>query len=85
VELRELQKPSHIHVHIYIIHNFLSIYGDRVKPSPLVLLSSIGLQYQLRMTNGDSEAISGMNEWQGKPKYLEEIFPSAVPSTTDPT
>jgi hypothetical protein len=30
-------------------------------------------------------AISGRNGWQGKPKYWEEICPSAALSTTDPT
>jgi hypothetical protein len=33
----------------------------------------------------DYGAISGMNEWQGKPKYLEKTWPSAALSTTDPT
>jgi hypothetical protein len=31
------------------------------------------------------EAVSGMNERQGKPKYLEESCPSAALSITDPT
>jgi hypothetical protein len=35
--------------------------------------------------NDDCGAISGMNEWQGKPKYSEETCPSAAMSTTDPT
>jgi hypothetical protein len=30
-------------------------------------------------------AVSGMNEWQGKPKFLERTSPSAALSTTDPT
>jgi hypothetical protein len=29
----------------------------------------------------DCEAISGMNEWQGKPKYSEKTWPSAALST----
>jgi hypothetical protein len=40
------------------------------------------------MIDGDDNgygAISGMNEWQGKPKYWEEICPSAALSTTDIT
>jgi hypothetical protein len=32
----------------------------------------------------DCAAISGMNEWQGKPKYSEKICPGAALSTTDP-
>jgi hypothetical protein len=31
----------------------------------------------------DCGAISGIKEWQGKPKYLEKICPSADVSTTD--
>jgi hypothetical protein len=38
------------------------------------------------MIDGDGcGTISGMNEWQGKPKYLEETCRSADLSTTDPT
>jgi hypothetical protein len=38
------------------------------------------------MIDGDDcVAFSGMNEWQGKPKYWEETFPSSALSTTDPT
>jgi hypothetical protein len=33
----------------------------------------------------DSGAISGMNTWQGKPKYSEKTCPSAALSITDPT
>jgi hypothetical protein len=37
------------------------------------------------MTHGDDcGAISGRNEWQGKLKYFEKIFPNATLSTTDP-
>jgi hypothetical protein len=46
----------------------------------------IGLFYQLWMMEGDvCGAISGMNEWQGNPKYSEETYPSAALSTADPT
>jgi hypothetical protein len=34
---------------------------------------------------GDFGAISGMNNWQGKPKYSEKTCPSAALSTTNPT
>jgi hypothetical protein len=38
------------------------------------------------MIHGDDcGAVSGMDEWQGKPKYSEETCPSAAPSTTEPT
>jgi hypothetical protein len=38
------------------------------------------------MINGDDHgAISGMYDWQGKPKYLEKTYPSAALSTTDLT
>jgi hypothetical protein len=34
------------------------------------------------MIDDDFEAISGMNEWQGKPKYSEKICFNAALSTT---
>jgi hypothetical protein len=38
------------------------------------------------MIDGDDcGAISGMNEWQGKLKYLEKTCTSAALSTIDPT
>jgi hypothetical protein len=37
------------------------------------------------MIDGDEcGAISGINEWQGKPKFLEKTCPSAVLATKDP-
>jgi hypothetical protein len=37
------------------------------------------------MINGDDcKAISGINEWQGKLKYLEKTCPGVALSTTDP-
>jgi hypothetical protein len=33
----------------------------------------------------DCGAISGMNDWQGKPKYSEKTCTSDALSTTDPT
>jgi hypothetical protein len=57
-----------------------------VEPSPLLLMPLSGLLYQPWMTNGnDCGAISGMNEWQGKPKYTEKTCPSAPLSATDRT
>jgi hypothetical protein len=54
--------------------------------SPLLRRPFIGLLYQPWMIDGDDcGAISGMNEWQGKPKYWEETCPSAALSTTVPT
>jgi hypothetical protein len=38
------------------------------------------------MVDGDDcRAIGGMNEWQGKPQYLEKTCPIAALSTTDAT
>jgi hypothetical protein len=62
------------------------MYGAGVEPSPLLLRPFTSLLYQPRMIDGDDcGAISGMNEWQGKPKYSEETCPSAALSTTDHT
>jgi hypothetical protein len=44
-----------------------------------------GLLYQHWVIDGDNcGAISGIIEWQGKPKYLEIAWPSAALSTTGP-
>jgi hypothetical protein len=65
---------------------FLFIYEAAVEPSPLLLRPFIGLLYQLWMIDGDDcGAISGTNEWQGKPEYSEETCRSAALSTTDAT
>jgi hypothetical protein len=49
------------------------IYGSEVEPSPLLLRSFIDLLYQPWMTDDDEcGASSGMNEWQGMPKYWEK-------------
>jgi hypothetical protein len=57
-----------------------------MEPSPLLLWPLIGLLYQSRMIDGDDcGAISRVNEWQGKQKYLGKTCPSAALSTTDPT
>jgi hypothetical protein len=65
---------------------FLFIYGAGVEPSRLLLRPLIGLLYQPLLIDGDDYgAVSGMNEWQGKPKYLEETYPNVALSTTDPT
>jgi hypothetical protein len=63
----------------------LFIYGSGVEPSALLLRPFIGILYQPWMIDGDDcGAISGMNEWQGKPKYSEETWPSAALYITDP-
>jgi hypothetical protein len=72
---------SHSGSHYY----FLFICGAGVEPSPLLLRPFISLLYQPWMIDDDCGAISGMNEWQGKPKYSEKICPSAALSTTHPT
>jgi hypothetical protein len=57
-----------------------------VEPSPLLLQPFIGLLYRPWMIDSvDCGAISGMNGWQGKPKYSEETFPTAALSTSDST
>jgi hypothetical protein len=54
-------------------------------PSSTILRPFIGLLQQPWMTDGDDcGAVSGINEWQGKPKYSEETCHSAALSTTDP-
>jgi hypothetical protein len=65
---------------------FLFIYGAGVELSPLLLWPFIGLLYQACMIYYDERgAISGVNKWEGKLKYLERTCPSAILSTTDPT
>jgi hypothetical protein len=57
-----------------------------VEPSLLLLRPFSGLLYQPWMVDGDDYgAISGMNEWEGKPKYWEKTCHSAALSTTNPT
>jgi hypothetical protein len=44
-----------------------------VEPSPLLLRPFNDLLYQPWMIDGDDYgAVSGMNEWQGKPEYSGE-------------
>jgi hypothetical protein len=46
-----------------------------VEPIPPLLWTFIGLLYQPWMIDGDDcGAVSAMNEWWGKLKYLEETF-----------
>jgi hypothetical protein len=61
----------------------LFIYEAGVEPSPLLLRPFIALLYQPWMIDGDDcGAVSGMNEWQGKPKYSEKTcFYSALFTT----
>jgi hypothetical protein len=55
----------------------LFIYGAGVESRPLLLWLFIGPLYQPWMIhNYDCGAISGMNEWQGKRKYLKKTCPS---------
>jgi hypothetical protein len=62
----------------------LFVYGAGVEPSLLLLRPFIGLYPSWMIDGDDCGAISGMNDWQGKPKYSEETCPSAALSTTDP-
>jgi hypothetical protein len=53
-------------------HFFLFIYRASEEPSPLSLRPFTDLFYQPSTIDGDDcGAISGMNECQRKPKYLE--------------
>jgi hypothetical protein len=56
-----------------------------VEPSPLLLLPFIGLLYQPWMIDDDDcGAIIGMNDWQGKKEYPEEMCPQcrSLPQST---
>jgi hypothetical protein len=65
---------------------FLYFSGAGVEPSPLLLWPFVGMLYQTWMIDGDDcGAVSGMNEWQGKPTSSEKTFPSATLSTADLT
>jgi hypothetical protein len=56
-----------------------------VEPTPLYLRPLIGILYRPWTVDGDGcRTISGMNVRQGKPKYSEETYPSAVVPTTNP-
>jgi hypothetical protein len=57
-----------------------------MEPSPLLLLPFIGLFYHPWIIDDDDcGAISGMNEWQGKPQYRGKTCSSVALSTTDST
>jgi hypothetical protein len=65
---------------------FLFIYAAGAEPSPLLLRPFIGLLFQPWMKDGDDcIAISGTNEWQGKPKYSEKTWSITALSTAGPT
>jgi hypothetical protein len=51
------------------------IYCAGVEFSPLFLSSLIGLLHQRWMIDLDGAAISGMNDGQGKLKYVEKTCP----------
>jgi hypothetical protein len=83
---RYLPSPGSALTSIYITFLFLFISGAGMEPSPLLLRQRLGLLYQPRMVDADDcGATCGINEWQGKPKYLEETSPNAPLSTTNPT
>jgi hypothetical protein len=66
--------------------SFLFIYRAGVEPRSLILRKCIGLLFQVWIIDDDCcEEISGMNEWQRKPKYVDETYPSNAVSTTVPT
>jgi hypothetical protein len=50
----------------------LFVCGAGVEPSRLLLRPFIGLLYQPLINDGDDcGAVSGVNEWQGKPKHSD--------------
>jgi hypothetical protein len=52
------------------------IYGAGVEPSPLLLRPFVGILHQPWMIDGDDcGVISGVNQWQGNPKYSEDTCP----------
>jgi hypothetical protein len=54
---------------------FFIICGAGAEPSPLLLRPFIGLLYQPCVIYNNCGAISGMNDWQEKPKYSEKTYP----------
>jgi hypothetical protein len=61
-----------------------NVFG--AEPNPLLLRPLIGVLKQTRkIYAGDCRAISGINGWQGKPKYSEKTCPRCrVVSAADP-
>jgi hypothetical protein len=54
---------------------YLVIYSVGIEPS-VILRTFIGILYQLSMIDCDDlEAIDGISEWQGKPKYSVKPAP----------
>jgi hypothetical protein len=65
-----------------LFYPFMFISGAGVEPGPLLLRPFIASFYQPWMIDGDDcGAITGMNEWQSKPKYSEETCSNAALST----
>jgi hypothetical protein len=74
-----------------IFYIFLFFNGPGLLPSPLLLASFIGLLYQPWMIDADDcGAISGVSEWQRKPKYSEKktcpvpLCPPQIPHDLTP-
>jgi hypothetical protein len=65
------------YVRLYVcVYAFLFIYRAGVKPSPLLLRPLTGLLYQPCMImNDDCGAVSGINDWQRKPKHSVKTWP----------
>jgi hypothetical protein len=60
------------------------MYEARLEQTRLLLRPFIRLLYRRSMIDcDDCEAVSGMNDLQGKPKHSDETCPSAAPITTD--
>jgi hypothetical protein len=65
--------PTDLHINTELFYYFSFIYEAGVDPSTLLLWPFIGLLNQHWMIDVDyCRTISGMNEWQVKPKCSEE-------------
>jgi hypothetical protein len=63
-----------------------SILSQWVRLSPLCTVAAIGILYKPQMIDdGDCGAIWWNEDWQGKPKYSEKTYSSAILSTINPT
>jgi hypothetical protein len=70
----------------FLLLKQFTYFWAEVEPSPLLLRQFFGLLYQPRLIDRDEfGAFSGMNDWQGKLKYLEETCLSAALFTMDAT
>jgi hypothetical protein len=65
-------------------HKFIDLVTG-LSGTKSIVTEATGLMYQHWMVDGDDcGTISGMNDWQGKPKCSEKTCPSAALSTINP-